>query len=120
VTRDDEIGGAPMVRAALNAFYARVLADGTLSPFFLGVDIERHKKVQEEFFAKALGGAGRYQGRSLREAHDRARQRGANDDVFDYFIAMFARVLVDLKVPEKKMREWVAVLEGARGQILNR
>lgn len=30
----DDIGGAPAVRAALDAFYPRVLADATLSPFF--------------------------------------------------------------------------------------
>ena len=33
----DDIGGAPAVRAALDAFYPRVLADTTLSPFFAGV-----------------------------------------------------------------------------------
>ena len=42
----DDIGGAPAVRAALDTFYPRVLADATLSPFFLGVDIERLKKTQ--------------------------------------------------------------------------
>jgi truncated hemoglobin YjbI len=30
----DDIGGAPAIRAALDAFYSRVLADPTLSPFF--------------------------------------------------------------------------------------
>jgi hemoglobin len=116
----DDIGGAPVVRAALNAFYARVLADETLGPFFLGVDIERLKTIQEGFLATALGGPNAYAGRSLRDAHRRTRQRGANDDVFDYFLAVFTRVLVDLKVPDAKMREWLAVLKGARGQILNR
>lgn len=37
---NDDIGGPPAVRAALDAFYPRVLADATLSPFFLDVDIE--------------------------------------------------------------------------------
>ena len=30
----DDIGGAPAIRAALDAFYPRVLADPMLSPFF--------------------------------------------------------------------------------------
>ena len=51
----DDVGGAPAVRAALDAFYPRALADATLSPFFLGIDIERLKKTQEGFFAMALG-----------------------------------------------------------------
>jgi hemoglobin len=116
----DDIGGASVVRAALNAFYSRVLADGTLGPFFLGVDIERLKKTQEGFFAMALGGPHAHTGRSLRDAHTRSRQRGANDDVFDYFLALFTRVLVDLKIPHGKIHECLAVLEGTRGEILDR
>ena len=116
----DDIGGAPAVRAALDAFYPRVLADATLSPFFLGVDIERLKKTQEGFFAMALGGPSAYTGRSLPDAHARTRQRGVNDDVFDHFLTVFKGVLVDLGVPEGKVGELLAVFEGARGQVLNR
>jgi hemoglobin len=116
----DDIGGAPAVRAALDAFYARVLADAVLSPFFLGVDIERLKKIQEGFYAMALGGPNDYTGRSLRDAHVRTRQRGVNDAVFDRFLAVFRSVLVDVGVPDRKVGEWLAVFEGARSQILNR
>jgi len=42
----DDIGGAPAVRAALDAFYPRVLADAKLSPFFQGVDIDRLKRTR--------------------------------------------------------------------------
>lgn len=116
----DDIGGAPTVRAALDAFYPRVLADPTLSPFFLGVDVERLKKIQEGFFATALGGPNAYTGRSLRDAHARTRQRGVNDEVFDHFLTVFKWVLVDLEVPAGKVGEWLEVFEGARDQILRR
>ena len=116
----DDIGGAPAVRAALDAFYARVLADAMLSPFFLGVDVGRLKKIQEGFFAMALGGPQAYPGRTLRDAHARTRHRGANDEVFDHFTAVFKGVLVDLGVPDGKIVEMLAVFEGARGQVLNR
>jgi hemoglobin len=116
----DDVGGAPAVRAALNAFYARVLADATLSPFFLGVDIERLKKTQEGFFAMAMGGPNAYTGRSLHEAHARTRRRGVNQQEFDHFLSVFKRVLIDLGIPTTKVGEWLAVFEGARGQILNR
>jgi len=108
------------VRAVLDAFYPRVLADATLSAFFLGVDIERLKKTQEAFFAMALGGPDTYSGRALHQAHVRARQRGANDEVFDHFLWVLKGVLVDLGVPHGKIHQWLAVFEGARGQILNR
>ena len=116
----DDIGGAPAVRAALDAFYPRVLADATLSPFFLGVDIEQLKKAQEGFFAMALGGPNAYRGRSLHDAHVRTRQRGVNDEVVDRFLAVFTGVLVDLGLPDGKIGEVLAVFEGARGQVLNR
>jgi hemoglobin len=116
----DDIGGAPAVRAALDAFYSRVLADAKLSPFFLGVDIERLKKVQEGFFAKALGGPDAYTGRSLGDAHARTRRRGVNDEVFDHFLMVFKRVLLDLEVPHGRIHEWLAVFEGARDQVLAR
>jgi hemoglobin len=115
----DDVGGAPAVRAALDAFYPRALSDATLSPFFLGVDIERLKKTQEGFFAMALGGPNTYTGRGLHDAHVRTRQRGVNDQVFDRFLTVFKGVLVDLKIPAGKIGEWLAVFEDARGQILN-
>ena len=116
----DDIGGAAGVRAALDAFYPRVLADATLSAFFLGVDIERLKKTQEAYFAKALGGPDGYKGRTLRDAHTRTRQRGANDDVFDRYLWVFKGVLVDLGVPHGRIHKWLTVFESARDQILRR
>src|SRR5262245_4412299 len=116
----DDIGGAPALRAARNAFYARVLADATLSPFFLGVDIERLKQAQEGFFAASMGGPSAYSGRSLLDAHARARQRGVNETEFDHFLSVFKGVLIDLRIPTAKVDEWLAVLEGARAQIFDR
>jgi len=116
----EDIGGAAAVRAALDAFYPRVLADAKLSPFFEGVNIERLKQTQEGFFAMALGGPNKYTGRSLVEAHRRTRQTGLNDEVFDQFLTVFKGVLVDLGVPDGKIGELMVVFEGARGQVLNR
>ncbi len=116
----DDIGGAQGVRAALDAFYPRALADETLSPFFLGVDIERLKKKQESFFAMAIGGPNAYPGRGLHDAHLRTRHRGMNEQVFDRFLAVFKGVLVDLEIPAGKIGDWLAVFEDARGQVLNR
>jgi len=115
----DEIGGAPAVRAVLDAFYPRVIADPMLSPFFLGVDLERLKKTQEGFLSMALGGPNTYAGRGLHDGHARTRRRGANEEVFDHFLVIFSGVLVDLGVPEGKRREVIAIVEDARGQVLN-
>jgi hemoglobin len=97
-----------------------VLADATLSPFFLDVDIERLKQTQEGFFAVALGGPGAYTGRSLPDAHARTRQRGLTHEVFGRFLAVFRGVLVDLGLPDDKVEALVAMLETTRVQVLNR
>jgi hemoglobin len=113
----DEVGGAPAVRAVLDAFYSRALADGALSHFFLGVDIEQHKQIQEAFFAMALGGPVAYAGRGLAEAHRRTRRRGLNARSFERFVQLFARVLVDRGMTDAQVAQWLAVLEMARPQI---
>jgi hemoglobin len=116
----DDIGGAPAVRAALDAFYPRVLADAKLSPFFEGVVIERLKHSQQGFFAMAMGCPNNYTGRSLVDAHARSRRSGMDDDSFDHFLGVFKGVLVDLIVPDEKIGEIIKVFEGARAQVLNR
>lgn len=116
----DDIGGAPAVRAALDAFYPRVLADPALSSFFEGVDIDRLKRTQEGFFSMALGGPDEYSGRSLVDAHAGSRYKGMDDASFDHFLGVFGGVLVDLGVPDQKIGELVEVFEGARDQVLGR
>lgn len=118
VTLYDDIGGAPVVRAVLDAFYSRVLADATLSHYFLGVDLERHKRMQAGFFAAALGGPDTYTGRGLAEAHHRTRRRGLDARAFDRFVRLFTRVLVDRGMTDAQVAEWLAVLHAARPHVL--
>ena len=118
VTLYDEIGGAPVVRAVLDAFYSRVLADAALSRFFLGVDLERHKQMQARFFAAALGGPDACAGRRLADAHHRTRRRGLDAHAFDCFVRLFARVLVDRGMTDAQVAQWLAVLHKARTQVL--
>ena len=47
----DSIGGAPAIRVAVDDFYARVLADARLAPFFTGTDLHRLKVHQRAFIA---------------------------------------------------------------------
>ena len=65
----DAIGGGPAVRAAVDDFYARVLADPQLAPFFTGVDLKHLKAHQRAFIAATIGGPEIYQGRDMAAAH---------------------------------------------------
>jgi hemoglobin len=65
----ERLGGDEAIDEAIFGFYRRVFADPELSPFFEGVEAERLKAMQREFFAAALDGPIRYSGRPLTEVH---------------------------------------------------
>ena len=65
----DEIGGAAGVAAAVDDFYARLLADPELGHYFDGVAMPRQIHHFRAFLAAAVGGPRRYLGRDVRRAH---------------------------------------------------
>lgn len=116
----EDLGGAPAIDAALSSFYPKVLADPKLSPYFEDVDMDILKKRVAAFFAMATGGPAGYKGPGMREAHARLMPIGLNDEVFDSFVGLFADVLRELGVPDAKVAEVNALLQGARGEVLSR
>lgn len=65
----DRIGGDAGVESLVLAFYARVLADPELAPFFKHTTFSKLYDMQKEFFSMALGGEVQYSGVSLAHAH---------------------------------------------------
>jgi hemoglobin len=76
----ESIGGAAALAAVVDDFYLRVLADPQLTGFFAGVNMQKLKGRQVEFFAAALGGPDLYQGSSMRKVH---AGRGISQADFD-------------------------------------
>jgi hemoglobin len=115
VTIYDSIGGAPAVRAAVEDFYARVLADGRLAPFFTGTDLERLKVHQRAFLAAALGGPQIFAGRDMAAAH---AGLGIGDRDFDAAVEHLAGTLTALGVPEDTIGQIGGALAPLRGDIV--
>jgi hemoglobin len=92
----DRIGGAGAVRAAVDDFYARVLADPRLAPFFSGTDMNRLKAHQRAFIAAAIGGPEVFSGRDMAAAH---AGLGIADADFDAVVGHLAGTLSGLGVP---------------------
>lgn len=65
----ERLGGEPAIAGLVDAFYQRVFADPLLAPFFEGIEADRLRRMQREFFAAALGGPIGYSGRPLRAIH---------------------------------------------------
>lgn len=110
----DDIGGAPAIRAAVDDFYVRVLADPELHPYFAGVDMTKMHGHQRTFIGAALGGPERFLGRGMREAHARLRIRPEH---FDAVVAHLVGTLTGLGVPASTIDAIGDTLGPLKGEI---
>jgi hemoglobin len=109
------IGGAGAVRTAVDGFYARVLADPKLAPFFTGTDLDRLKAHQRSFIAAAIGGPEIFSGRDMTSAH---AGLGISDADFDAVVGHLVDTLTGLGVPEETIGQIGSVLMPLRADIV--
>jgi len=115
----DLIGGKRTVWAATEAFYRRVLADDTLSPFFKSTDMAQLRARQSMFISMLLGGQIVYTGKDIAAAHARAREHGLNGGHFDRFLTHFREALIEVGVQADKVEKVTKLLEGRRTAVLH-
>jgi hemoglobin len=115
----DLIGGRQTLWAAIESFYARVLADDTLRPFFKTTDIEQLRARQSMFISMLLGGRIVYTGKDIHAAHAHAREQGLNDGHFDRFLKHFREALNELGVAADRIEKVTKLLEARRGVVLD-
>jgi hemoglobin len=111
----DSIGGAEAVRAAVDDFYVRVLADPSLASFFSGTDLDRLKAHQRSFIAAALGGPEIFTGRDMASAHARL---AISDADFDAVVSHLVDTLSGLGVPGETIGQIGSVLVPLRSDIV--
>jgi truncated hemoglobin YjbI len=115
----DLIGGRQTVWAATEAFYRRVFADDTLSPFFKTTDMAQLCSRQSMFISMLLGGRVVYTGKDLHTAHAHTREQGLNDGHFDRFLSHFREALKEVGVEAQKVEKVAKLLESRRSAVLN-
>ncbi|MFB4316074.1 group 1 truncated hemoglobin [Actinomadura sp. 21ATH] len=98
----ESIGGEAALVAVMDDLYERILADPALKPFFEGSGIHRLKGRQVEFFAQALGGPARYEGRTMKDAH---LGRGIGSADFDLVAGHLVAALAAAGVPGETISE---------------
>jgi hemoglobin len=111
----DGIGGAAAVRAAVDDFYDRVLADQGLAPFFAQTDLPRLKAHQRSFITAAIGGPEIFAGRDMATAH---ASLGITDVQFDAVVTHLADTLTSLGVPADIIGQIGAALAPLRTSIV--
>jgi len=65
----DRVGGEAGVSEMISQFYAQVLADAELRPFFEDTSVEQLKHMQQDFFGAALDGPMTTGGTDLAKIH---------------------------------------------------
>ncbi len=103
----DQIGGHEAIEVVVEDFYARVLADAHLAPFFAGTNMNRLKGKQAEFFAAALGGPEDYTGAPMKHVH---QGRGITMHHFNLVAGYLTDALLAAGVPTATVAEIIGVV----------
>ena len=69
LTMFERLGGKSALTSLVDAYYNKILSHQLTGPYFEGRDMESIKRNQVDMFAKALGSATPYNGKSMKQAH---------------------------------------------------
>lgn len=64
-----ELGGRDAIQRFTNDFYARLLQDERLAPFFDGINMQHLRRVLADYFCVVAGGPCVYDGVGMKDAH---------------------------------------------------
>ncbi|WFE40398.1 group 1 truncated hemoglobin [Micromonospora sp. WMMD998] len=116
VSHYERIGGAAAVKAAVEVFYDRVLADPDLAGYFTGVDMAEQRRHLALMLAVVLGGPNEYAGRGLAEAHQPLHIPG---DHYAKVGEHLTATLAQLGVPGDVIDDVRGVLGQVRDQVVS-
>jgi hemoglobin len=111
----DRVGGRPAIREVVERFYARVLDDDDLSPYFTEADVPSVKRHQVLLLSQVLGGPAEYDGRELGEAH---RGLGITSDHYDKGVGHLVAALTDLGADDEVLAAAGGVVAGVKADIV--
>jgi hemoglobin len=114
------LGGAPAIKAAVDVFYGKVLADERIRHFFDGVDMDRQRAKQRGFLTMVTGGPNGYSGKDMREGHKHLVARGLDDSHVDAVVENLAATLRELGVSEDDIAAVGTLANSVRDDVLGR
>lgn len=108
-------GGLAFVSRFVLSFYDRVLASGTLTPFFAHVDMQRLVEHQAKFISSVMDGPASYSDTMLRQAH---AHLNIDDAAYDEMIDLFRLTLRDFHIADADVETIISRLNLHRRQIV--
>ena len=116
----DQIGGSAAVDAAVDIFYEKVLADGTINGYFKNIDMKKQRAQQKAFLTMVFGGPNGYSGKDLRSAHAPLVAKGLGDLHFDAVAKHLQATLDQLNVPVDLKNQIMTIAGSVRDDVLGR
>jgi hemoglobin len=117
----EEIGGFEAIIAAVDIFYAKVMNDPLLEPFFKMMDMDAQQNKMVSFMAWAFGGPDEYKGRDLRIAHQGlVTSMGLTDAHFDAVATHLHSTLKELDVNHALIQRVLNLVGSTRDEVLSR
>lgn len=120
MTLYDRIGGPSAVKAAVDVFYTKNLADPRIAHYFEGIDMAAQAAKQRAFLIMAFGGPNTYTGADMRRAHAGLVARGLTDVHFDAVVENLAATLSELGVGQAEIAEVAAIAASVRNDVLGK
>ena len=114
-THYDRVGGRPAITAVVEQFYARVLADDELAPYFTGADVEAVKRHQVLLLSQVLGGPSEYDGRELGAAH---QGLGITSEHYDKVVGHLVAVLTEAGADDEVIAAAGGVVASVKDDIV--
>jgi len=114
------IGGYDAIAAIVDEFLQTLATDPRMERFGSAMNLERRKRNRQltlDYLAAASGGSTLYLGQDMKPAH-----AGLAINASEWKIAMdhIERALAKFKVPERESIELLALVDGLKGEIVER
>jgi hemoglobin len=117
----ERLGGEPAVEAAVDKFYAKMLADERVARFFKNTNMSKQHAKQVAFMSYAFGAPKKFSGLTMDKAHKRLiKEQGMNDSHFDATAENLISTLTEMGVPKELCNEVGAAVESLREQVMCR
>jgi hemoglobin len=116
----ERLGGMPAIRAVVDDFVGRVLADERVNRWFAHAaadpgEAAAYKAKLADFLCQGTGGPCKYMGADMAAAH---RGRGVTEQAFQAVVEDLVATLDKLHVPEKEKSEVLAILAPLKTAIV--
>lgn len=110
------LGAENAIRAAVDEFYVRVVADPLLTGYFAGIDMATLRRHQVAMLSQATGGPRAYSGAEMDRAHAGLAITG---DAFVAVVGHLVGTLQHLGVQQPEVDEVIAALGPLRSAIVS-